>query len=96
MRSWCIAVCDKFIQGGNRMAWVDCMRLRRVATIIRATGWSVSGVLFAFAAVATFMSEGDHALAFFGVLGAASGIVLAITYALAWIVDRRGDRLVTR
>ena len=78
------------------MAWVDCMRLRRVATIIRATGWTIAGVMFLYAAVATFMSESENALAVFGVLGAASVIVLAICYALAWIVDRRGDRLVTR
>ena len=78
------------------MAWVDCMRLRRVAMIIRASGWAVAGLIFATAALTGFTSEGDVALGIFGVLGAASGIVLAITYALAWLVDRRGDRLVTR
>ena len=78
------------------MAWVDCMRLRRVATIIRAVGWTVSGCMLAFVAVAAFLIEGDHALVIFGVLGAAAMIALAICYALAWIVDRRGDRLVTR
>lgn len=78
------------------MAWVDCMRLRRVATIIRSIGWTVASLMFAFAAIVTFMSEAENALAMFGVLGAASVIVLAICYALAWIVDRRGDRLVTR
>ena len=78
------------------MAWVDCMRLRRVATIIRAVGWSTSGVMLAVAAVAAFIVDTDHVMAIFGVLGTASLIVLAITYALAWVVDRRGDRLVTR
>jgi hypothetical protein len=78
------------------MAWVDCMRLRRVATIIRTIGWTVAGLMFAFAAVMTFLSESEHALTMFGALSAASVIVLAICYALAWIVDRRGDRLVTR
>ena len=78
------------------MAWVDCMRLRRVATIIRAAGWTISGIIFAVAAVAGFMVESDHSMAIFAVLGAASVVVLGITYALAWLVDRRGDRLVTR
>ena len=78
------------------MAWVDCMRLRRVATIIRAIGWTVSGLMLVFVAVAAFLIEGDHVLPMFGVLGAAAVIVLAICSALAWIVDRRGDRLVTR
>ena len=78
------------------MAWIDCMRLRRVATIIRAAGWTVSGIMFAVAAVAGFVVESAHAMVMFGVLGAAAIIVLAITYALAWLVDRRGDRLVTR
>jgi hypothetical protein len=78
------------------MAWVDCMRLRRVATIIRAIGWTASGVMFTVAAAGAFLSESDQALTLFAVLTAASIIVLAITYALAWRVDRRGDRLVTR
>jgi uncharacterized membrane protein YphA (DoxX/SURF4 family) len=78
------------------MAWIDCMRLRRVATIIRAAGWTVSGVMFAVAAAAAFIVESDHAMAMFAILGVAAIIVLAITYALAWLVDRRGDRLVTR
>ena len=78
------------------MAWVDCMRLRRVATTVRAIGWTIAGLIFGFAAVTTFMLEGDHGLVMFGVLTVASVIVLAIAYAIAWIVDRRGDRLVTR
>ena len=78
------------------MAWVDCMRLRRVATIIRTAGWTVSGLLFVIGVANSFTVESDQALATFGVLTAASLIVLAITYALAWIVDRRGDRLVAR
>lgn len=74
------------------------MRLRRVATTIRAIGWTVSGLMFGFAAVTTFMLEsGDHrGLAVFAVLTAASVVVLAVAHAIAWAVDRRGDRLVTR
>jgi len=78
------------------MAWVDCMRLRRVATIIRGIGWTVAGLMFGGAALTAFLVESDQALAIFGVLSAASVVLLAITYALAWVVDRRGDRLVTR
>ena len=78
------------------MAWIDCMRLRRVATVIRAAGWTVAGVMFAVAATAAFVVDTEHAMGIFAVLGAAALIVLAITYAFAWLVDRRGDRLVTR
>ena len=78
------------------MAWVDCMRLRRVATIIRAVGWTVAGILFGGASITAFIIESDQTLTIFGVLSAASIVLLAITYALAWAVDRRGDRLVTR
>jgi hypothetical protein len=78
------------------MAWVDCMRLRRVATIIRAVGWSASGLMFTVAAGAAFVVESDQALPIFGVFATASLILLAITYALAWLVERRGERLVTR
>ena len=79
------------------MAWVDCMRLRRVATIIRAVGWTVAGFMFSVAVIGAFTVDGDQTIAMFAVVGAAASImVLAITYALAWVVDRRGDRLVTR
>jgi hypothetical protein len=80
------------------MAWIDCMRLRRVATTVRAVGWTVSGLMFGFAATTTFMLEsGDHhGLAVFAVLTITSIAILGVAYAIAWAVDRRGDRLVTR
>jgi hypothetical protein len=78
------------------MAWVDCMRLRRVATIIRAAGWTASGLMFAAGASAAFVFESDPAAAILGMAGGASVIVLAVAYGLAWVVDKRGDSLVTR
>ena len=78
------------------MAWVDCMRLRRIATIVRGVGWTISGLMFGFATITTFLLEGDHGLTLFALLTVASVLVLAVTYAVAWLVDRRGDRLVTR
>jgi hypothetical protein len=78
------------------MAWIDCMRLRRVATIIRGVGWTMSGLMFVVAAGTALTSDNEHALALFGVLSAASLIVLGITHALAWVIDKRGDRVVTR
>ena len=78
------------------MAWVDCMRLRRVASVVRGVGWSVSALIFVFAAGAAFLVEGDHGLVPFAVIAAASAAILAVTYAIAWALDRRGERLVTR
>ena len=78
------------------MAWVDCMRLRRVATIIRTTGWTVTGLLIMAGALATFTIEGDSAAAILIVLGGASIVVVAVTQALGWMCDKRGDRIVTR
>lgn len=78
------------------MAWVDCMRWRRIASIIRGIGWTFFGVTLCSAAVATFGSESGDGLGTFALLTALSMLVLAIAYAIAWFVDRRGDRLVTR
>lgn len=78
------------------MAWIDCMRWRRFASIIRGIGWTFSGLTFCSAAVATFGSESGEGLATFAVLTGIAVLVLGIAYAIAWLADRRGDRMVTR
>jgi hypothetical protein len=78
------------------MAWVDCMRLRRVATIVRGVGWTVSTVIFCCAAVLTFVTDNEHGLMIFAALSAVATVVLGLTYGIAWAFDRRGDRIVTR
>lgn len=77
------------------MAWIDCMRWRRMASIIRGIGWTFSGITFCSAAVATFGSDGDG-LHTFAVFAGGSVLVLGIAQGIAWFVDRQGDRLVTR
>jgi hypothetical protein len=81
---------------GECMAWVDCMRLRRVATIVRGIGWTVSVVIFGCAAVLTFVADNEHGLTIFAALGVVAMVVLGLTHGIAWAFDRRGDRIVTR
>ena len=73
------------------MAWVDAMRLRRKADLVRALGWLnlVVTVVWSF----FHASEGLAVLALFA-LWAAAG--LAITHGIAWIIDRRAERVVRR
>lgn len=78
------------------MAWVDCMRLRRVATVVRGVGWTVSALIFSFAAVLTFVTDNEHGLSVFAALAAVAMVVLAVTHGIAWAFDRRGERIVTR
>jgi peptidoglycan/LPS O-acetylase OafA/YrhL len=78
------------------MAWVDCMRLRRVATVVRGVGWTVSAVIFSCAAVLTFVTENEHGLTIFVALAAVAIVVLAVSHGIAWAFDRRGERIVTR
>ena len=73
------------------MAWVDSMRLRRRADKVRAVGWV--NLFFAVIWSAIHGSDGIAVLALAGVWAAA---ILALTYGIAWIIDKRADRVVTR
>jgi hypothetical protein len=74
---------------GNTMAWVDCMRLRRRADKVRGLGW-----LNLLVSVIGSITALDSAVLAIAALWAAS--VMAITYAIAWMIDKRADRVVTR
>lgn len=73
------------------MAWVDSMRLRRKADIVRALGW-----VNLFASLLWSLVHVSEGLAVLGVLGAWAVAVMALTHGIAWIIDRRADRVVTR
>ena len=77
------------------MAWVDCMRWRRAASVVRGIGWSVAAVIFAIAAAQTFGTEAPDGVAI-AVCGALSLLVLGAAHLLGWWIDKRGDQLVTR
>ena len=77
------------------MAWVDCMRWRRAASVVRGVGWVVAGVVFCAAAAATFALEATDTMAV-AVCGLVSLTILGAAHGLGWWIDKRGDRLVTR
>ena len=78
------------------MAWVDCMRLRRVAGIVRTIGWILASITFVMALIASFQTESSESVVAFGVFLAIALAVLGAAHLIAWAIDRRGDRLVTR
>ena len=73
------------------MAWVDSMRLRRKADIVRALGWLnlIVSVIVSFFHV----SEGLGAILLFAVWAV---LVMAITHVIGWVIDRRAERVVSR
>lgn len=73
------------------MAWVDSMRLRRRADKVRAVGWV--NLLLAVVWSVIHASDGMAVLGF-GVAWAA--VILALTHAIAWMVDKHADRVVRR
>ena len=73
------------------MAWVDSMRLRRKADIIRVIGW-----VNLFASVLWSLIHVSDGLGLLAVLGAWAAAVMALTHGIAWIIDRRADRVVKR
>ena len=73
------------------MSWVDSMRLRRKADIVRWIGWAN---LFVSTVWSLFnVSDG---LVTLGLIGLWAFAVLALTHAIAWVIDRRADRVVRR
>jgi hypothetical protein len=78
------------------MAWIDCMRLRRVAAIVRTVGWIVATIGLCIALLASFATESSESLWAFGVFLGIAVAVLGAAHLIAWAIDRRGERLVTR
>jgi len=73
------------------MAWVDTMRLRRRADKVRAVGWV--NLLFTVIWSIAHASDGELMLALAGVWSVG---VMALTYGIAWVIDKHADRVVTR
>ena len=73
------------------MAWIDSMRLRRKADIVRAVGWVNLFVCIVWSLV--HVSDG---LAMLAVTGAWAAAVMALAYGIAYVIDRRADRVVGR
>lgn len=69
------------------MSWVDAMRLRRRATIARAIGW----VNLAITLIACVVEP--QMLPFFATW---AGGVMALSYGLAYAIEKRADRVVAR
>ncbi len=77
------------------MAWIDCMRWRRNARILRAIGWTGAGLIGSGSAAATFAFD-TVGLAEFALSVGVSLLLLALTHTIGWLADRHGDRLVKR
>lgn len=73
------------------MAWIDSMRFRRRADKVRAAGWI--NLLVTVVVAGVHLPDGLDALAV-GSLWAA--LVMAVTYCLAWVLDRHAERVVRR
>ena len=73
------------------MAWVDSMRLRRRADIIRAVGWV--NLLFTIVVSVVYASDGAAVLA---VAVAWAAAVMAVTHGAGWMIDRHAERVVLR
>ena len=73
------------------MAWIDSMRLRRRADQIRAVGWV--NLLLTLVIAIVYVSDGVQVLVA-GVIWAA--LIMGLTHAAGWALDKRADRVVTR
>ena len=73
------------------MSWIDSMRLRRKADIVRWVGWI--NLFLSVGASLIYVSEGLATLAALGLWALA---VLAVTHGIAWMIDRHAERVVRR
>ncbi len=78
------------------MAWVDCMRWRRAAAIVRGIGWACAAIVFCSAAAATLTADSPEALTSFVVSTLVSLGIIAAAHVIGRLLDRRGEQLVTR
>ena len=73
------------------MSWVDTMRLRRRADKVRMFGWVNLFLSAAWSVV--HATDGFFVLAIAAVWAAA---VMALSYGIAWAIDKHADRVVKR
>jgi hypothetical protein len=71
------------------MSWVDAMQLRRKADHVRAVGWfnliaTVSFVIF----------HASEAAEIILVASLWAALIMALSYAIGWLVDKRAERVV--
>lgn len=73
------------------MSWVDSMRLRRKADIVRWIGWTNL-----FVSIALSLTHSSDGLATLAALAIWALAVLALTHGIAWMIDRHAERVVRR
>ena len=73
------------------MAWIHSQRLRGTADKVRAIGWVNAFISAGWAVIHS--TEGSLGLLWVVAWGVA---VMALSYGVAWIIDRRADRVVGR
>lgn len=73
------------------MAWVDSMRLRRTADKVRAVGW-----VNLFLSIIWTVVHASDGLGLLAVTGLWAAAVMGLTHGIAWMIDRRADRVVRR
>ncbi|HEV7803879.1 MAG TPA: hypothetical protein VGP15_22590 [Burkholderiales bacterium] len=73
------------------MSWAACMKLRRIANLVRMAAWvnltitAVLGAFHAFDVVALLLPAGLWV-----------ACIMVIAYAAAWRIDRRAERIIGR
>ena len=73
------------------MAWVDTMRLRRRADKVRMVGW-----VNLFLSIAWSVLHAADGFSVVAVAGVWAATIMALTYGIAWFIDRHADRVVRR
>ena len=78
------------------MSWRDSQRLTGRARAVRRGGWGLFALLVLVVTADAAGSEGGGSLMLIGIAAVAGAAVLGVSHAIAWLMDRQAERVVTR
>ena len=78
------------------MSWRDSQRLIGRAQFIRRSGWTLFGLLVLVVTADATAGSGGGGLLMTALAGIAGAAILAVSHGIAWLMDRRAERVVGR
>ena len=78
------------------MSWRDTQRFMKIASAVRGLGWTLGGLSLALGAFTVLDSEGDDALFVVRFVAVSLVVLLGVTHAAAWFIEKHAERVVVR
>lgn len=76
------------------MSWRDSQRLIARGRTIRRSGWAAFGLIVLVVAADAAVGDPRSGLTLTSLAGITGAAILAVSHAVAWLLDRRAERVV--